>query len=226
MEETRKDKIISNFVNNQLKSKESQDKYLSILNLRIEENRKSMNRYSVIMLLIVFAFPLIIETKISEVSLGPFKLSDNSLLILILPSVFAFVYYKYITIWIDLADQKHIYSVLTSKLYNLKFNSFLNNRLRYHSIIESFSTNHLGDEPGNFGCIVNIVWIPVAYGLIASPFIFEFYSIIKIYRNFELNSITEWILFLTPIIIILFTILILVKTNRDDINRRNPVNKK
>lgn len=220
MEKTRKDNIISSIIDNELNSNELIEKYLKLLTYRIEENRKSMRRYSSILILIILIYYLIFNFKIPEISIGPLKLEDNSIAILLLPSIFSFIYYRYILVWIELADQKHIYSNITSKLFNLDFDSLLHIRLRFHSLIESFSIHHLNEKSNVLNFIIGLLWIPIGYGLIILPFIFEVYSIVNIYRNFEIDTFLFWLLFLTPIIIGLFTILVLIKTSLMDINRR------
>ncbi|WP_396596909.1 hypothetical protein [Dokdonia sp. R86516] len=222
MKKTRKDNIITTLIENELKSNELKEKYLSLLISRIEENRKTMRRYSSLLILIMFSYYLIFSTTISEISIGPLKFKDNSIVILLLPSMFSFIYYRYIAVWIELADQKHVYSNTTSKLFNLDFNSLLNDRLRFNSLIETFIIQHLNEKSGFLSFIVNLLWVPIAYGLIISPFIFNIYSTVNIYRKFEMTTFFEWLLFLTPIVIGFFTLLVLIKTNRMDINRKKP----
>jgi hypothetical protein len=117
---------ISKIILKQLKSTDSREKYLNLLINRIEDNRKSLSSLFIIMLLTIFAFPLIVETRISEISIGPFKLQDNSFAISIIPSIFALCYYKYITIFVDLTEQKELYKVLTSQIFAIKEISYLN----------------------------------------------------------------------------------------------------
>ncbi len=223
MEKTRKDIIISGLIDNELESTDNQEKYLALLTSRIDENRKTMRRYGSLMILMVFSFYLALITKISEISLGLFKLEDNSIAILLLPSIFSFLYYRYIAVWDELVDQKHIYSNITSKLFNIEFDSLLNDRIRFHSLIESIISHHLNEKPKVLGVIIYLLWLPIAYGIIMSPFIFIIYSIINIYRKFQMNTLLEWLLFLTPIVISFFTIVLLIKRRNSDINKRKSV---
>ena len=85
-----KDQQISKIIFEQLDTIESKEKYLNLLNSRIDENRKTLSSLLVIMVLTAFAFPLIVETKISEISVGPFKLRDNLFAISKFP-LFAYV---------------------------------------------------------------------------------------------------------------------------------------
>lgn len=212
-----KEKQISFIINNQLNTKDSKAKYLELLHLRIEENRKSLNTILTIMLITAFAFPLIIETKISEISIGPFKLQDNTFAISIIPSIFSFCYYKYALIWIELNEQNIIYKLLTSKLLSIENESYLNERLKPFSITKSVVYNHILVKSRKMGCVLALFWFPTFIGLLIFPFLFEYYSIKVLYVKYGLVNLIDWLFFLTPIFTGILTLLALFQGGQKNV---------
>jgi hypothetical protein len=97
---------IKNEIQNSLITSDSQDSYLDILNNRISDNKKTMGKLFLILLIVGFAYPLLLEAKISEFSIGPFKLDDIQIAIGIIPTIFSFIFYKYILTWLNIVEQK------------------------------------------------------------------------------------------------------------------------
>lgn len=221
-----KDEQISEIIIKQLNSNESQEKYLNFLNLRIQENRKAINALSTIMMLTVFAFPLIVETKISEISVGPFKLNDNSFAISIIPSIFAFCYYKYATIWIEIGEQKIICKKLTSKIFSIEDTSYLNERLKPFSFGDSVLNYNLQVKFKNAGCILGLFWLPTLIVLMLFPFIFECYTVKKLFIRNGLNNLFDWLFFLTPGVIGIFTLMIYIQGGKKLDEKRGFENEK
>lgn len=155
-----KDQQISKIIFEQLDTIESKEKYLNLLNSRIDENRKTLSSLLVIMVLTAFAFPLIVETKISEISVGPFKLRDNLFAISIIPSIFSYCYYKYAAIWTEVIEQKFILKNLTSKIFSIKENSYLNERLKPFSFADHIIEHSIRVQSKKFGCLLGLFWIP------------------------------------------------------------------
>ncbi len=218
--------VISKLIEEEIGTKELQEKYLNLLISRIDENRKSIRNLISIMLVTVLAFPLIIETKISEISFGPFKLQDNSFAISIIPTIFAFSYYKYITVWYDLIDQKNVYKILTAGILSIEKESLLNEILRPYSFFDSVAKNHLKEKSKTLGCIITLLWLPIIIGIGVFPFIFEYYSIKILYTKFRLRTIFDWVFLISPILTSLFTLIVMIQVGKKDIARINEVEKK
>jgi hypothetical protein len=199
---------------------ENQERYFDLLNTRIEENRKSMSRLFITLLLCYFAFPLIIESKISEISFGPFKLSDNIIALGIIPSVFALVYYKYLTVWIDLAEQKMTYKILASKIFFVEQKSFLNQRILPYSFLDSILLYHLEEKSKSLGCLIAFFWIPIGLSIIVLPFVFEYYMISSLLQKFGFDTFLKKIIIIIPILISLFTILIFIQFGKKDMDEK------
>lgn len=214
-----KQENISKYITEELNSAELREKYLGIINQRIDENRKAINGISMILILTIFSFPLIQETKITEISIGPFKLNDNSFAISIIPSIFALCYYKYVTIWIDLVEQKSVYKILTSKIFLLKEKSYLNDRIKHYSFLDSILYLHFEEKSKILGCFVSLIWIPILLGFMFFPFYFEYYTVKTLYLKFGLKNIFDWTFFMTPILIGVFTILMFIQAGKKDLER-------
>lgn len=213
--------MIFNIIEEKLISVELKEKYLNLLIVRIDENRKLIAKLFTIMLLTVFAFPLIIETKISEILVGPFKLNDNNIAISIIPSIFAYCYYKYISVWIDLVEQKNVFKELTAIIFNVESKSFLNERIRPYSFIDSIINYHLEDNSKKVGCINSLLWLPIMILFLIFPFLFEYYAVKILYLKYGLDTILEWFFFIIPILSGLFTIIMLFQVGKKDIKRTN-----
>jgi hypothetical protein len=216
-----KQEMIFNIIEEKLISVELKEKYLNLLIVRIDENRKLIAKLFTIMLLTVFAFPLIIETKISEILVGPFKLNDNSIAISIIPSIFAYCYYKYISVWIDLVEQKNVFKELTAIIFNVESKSFLNERIRPYSFIDSIINYHLEDNSKKVGCINSLLWLPIMILFLIFPFLFEYYAVKILYLKYGLDTILEWFFFIIPVLSGLFTIIMLFQVGKKDIKRNN-----
>ena len=214
-----KEEKIRKILDEQL-NKENQELYADLLNNRIEENRKTMTRLSATLILCCFTFPLITESKIAEISFGAFKLTDNIIAMGIIPSIFAFIFYKYITVWIDLVEQKMTYNTLTSKIFSIDQKYFLNQRLRPYSFLDSIMLYHLDEKSKTLGCIISLFWVPIGLTLIIFPFVFEYYMITTLYDNFGFDSLLKKIIIITPILIGIFTILIIIQAGKRDFDEK------
>jgi len=201
-------------------TKDNQELYADLLNTRTDENRKSMSRLSITLLLCYFAFPLITESKISEISFGPFKLSDNIIAMGIIQSIFAFVYYKYITVWIDLVEQKMTYKILTSKIFSISQKSFLNQRLWPYSFLDSVMFYHLDEKSKVLSCLATFFWVPIGLIILIFPFVFEYYTITTLYQKFGFDTLLKKIIIITPILIGIFTILIIIQAGIKDFDEK------
>ena len=211
-----KDEKIGSRIDDSLNSNESKTQFLSILDERISSNRKLMSRLFTMLIITGFAFPLLIEAKISEISFGPLKIIDKQIIIGLIPTIFSFTYYKYISVWLDLVEQKNTFKNLTSKLFNIEIDSFLNQRLKQFSVLDSLMKYHQQDKMDKIGCLSYILWIPAALILIFFPFSFEFYMTKHLYYSLDQKNLIDWSLVILPIALFLFTILTIVQAFRKE----------
>ena len=202
-----KEERVSLLIEKELEANSYKD-YFEILNNRIEENRKLIKNLFFILVIIVLAFPLIIQSKIDDISIGPFNLNDSKVAIGLLPSLFAYTHYKYLSVWFDLVNQKFTYKVLTSKFFSIKVDSTLNKTLIHYSFLDSISANHNTENIGrNFlGCFNFLFWLPVGLAVIFFPFVFECYTIKILYNELGFNTFFNSLLIITPGLIGLFTV--------------------
>lgn len=218
IELTKKQKI-RKILDEQL-TNDNQELYADLLNNRIEENRKLMSRLSATLILCYFGFPLIIESKISEISFASFKLTDNIIAIGIIPSIFAVIYYKYITVWLDLVEQKATYKALMSKIFSINQESFLNNRLWPYSFLDSIILYHLNEKSKSLGCVINFFWVIIGLILIFFPFVFEYYTIVTLYQKIGFDTLLKKVIIIMPILMGLFTLLIIIQAAKKDLDEK------
>lgn len=204
------DIIINNEIIKHLKSDDSRKHYLEIISKRIEENRTKIGKIFTILILVGVSFPLLVEAKILEFSLGPFKITEVKIGLALIPSIFAYLYYKYILLWLEINEQKKIYSRLTSIIFKVNNSSYLNKNIRSFSLIDSLD-NFIEIKKSRLGCLALLLWIPVGLIVFLTPFIYEIYMIKSLLDNFKLNSFINWVVFLIPLILTIFTILYLIR---------------
>lgn len=106
IEKLSKEESIKSILIRDLKNTEHRIKYLEILEKRIDENKKEIGSIFLVLAICGFAFHLLLQRKISEVTIGPFKISDTNIILAIIPTVFTFLYYKYLMIWYDFVEKK------------------------------------------------------------------------------------------------------------------------
>lgn len=212
-----KDQRILSKIQEGLKSKESKEKYLDILNQRMEDNRKALGRLFIVLILSAIAFPLIADTKIAEISIGPFKIIDSDIALAIIPTIFTYAYYKYLLIWFDFVEQKRTYRLLTTNYFGFEYDSFLNDRLNPFSVVDSISRHHTQEKFDMIGCLSYLLWIPTAFVLIFLPFATEFYLIKRTFEIVLPTSLIDWTVVIIPILIALFTILSLIQVIKNDL---------
>lgn len=200
--------FINKLLHENLQTKEKQEKYLEILDKRIEENRKSLGGLFIILIFSILAIHLLLQTKISEINIGPLKITDNKIIFGLIPTIFTLVYYKYLMIWVEISDQKRIYNALTSNYFSLNTESILIDKIKPFSIIDSIGRH---SKNGNtLGCATNLIWVLISMFVLFSPFIYEFYLIYKLFIDLQPKNIFDWFLFVCPMIISIYTILMLM----------------
>lgn len=215
------DSIINVYFNKVLKNSELKNKYLDLLNQRLDENKKSLNILLMMMFFIIVAFPLILETKISEISIGPFKLRENSFALCIMPSIFAFCHYKAVQIHLLLNRQKRYYRGLTSVLFNHRQYSVVSNIIKPYSFLDSTHYYHFTENSKVLVNFLKILWAPIQLGIIFLPYWFIYTTIKTLYYKYGLDNIQEIMFFLVPILLSFFTIILIIQ----DIKRMNRLDK-
>jgi len=212
------DILINVYFKKILKTEEQRNKYLDLLNQRIDENKKSLNNLLMIMIFLIIAFPLILETKISEISVGPFKLQENSIALYIIPAIFAFCHYKIIQINFNLNQQNKYYKGLTSIIFNHTQFSTANYIITPNSFLESAEYYHFRENSKSLKKFLNIFWIPIRFGIFLFPYWFIYYTSKTLFNKYGLNNIQETIFFSFSILISLFALILTIQYfKREDI---------
>lgn len=205
------DILINVYFKKILKTEEQRNKYLDLLNQRIDENKKSLNNLLMIMVFLVIAFPLILETKISEISVGPFKLQENSIALYIIPSIFAFCHYKIIQVNFNLNQQSKYYKGLTSVIFNHTQFSTANYIIIPYSFLESTEYYHFRENSKSLKKILNFFWIPLRFGIFLFPYWFIYYTSKTLFNKYGLNNIQETIFFSSSILISVFAFILTIQ---------------
>lgn len=204
--------LASALINKHLQTEVARSKYLDLLSSRIEDNRKAIKSLVYVLLVTLLAFPLLIESKISDISFGPFKDIDASIVISFLPSLFAFCYYKYTTLFIVFNDQRFLYYCLSAKIFDIDPDSYLNENLKPFSFLTVIGKYHLDEKNKLMGCLNMIFFIPIALALLGAPIVFEFYSVKYLYEQLELKSILDILFFGAPILLGIYTIILIIQS--------------
>lgn len=215
-----KEERISLILTRDLKTEDQKVKFLEILEKRLEENKNSLGSLFIALLLCGFAFQLILQTKISEVNLGPFTVNDTKIIFLIIPSIFTFVYYKYLMIWYDFIEQKNVYKVLTSLIFDVEYESYINDRIKPFSITDSVGKYHNQKKINLTGCLGYLLWAPIGLIIILFPFVYEVYLIYVLITNINDYNFINILLVITPILILILTILMLTKVIEKDVKSK------
>lgn len=119
-------------------------------------------------------------------------------------------------IWVEIADQKRIYNVLTSNYFLLENNSLLIDKIKPFSLIDSIDRHQ---KNGNIlGCLTNLMWLPIALFVLLSPFLYEYYLIYNLFIDLQPKNIFDWFLFICPILISVYTLLMLINVIRNQLN--------
>lgn len=212
-----KEKEIEKLIELELTENHLKEKYLDLLLTRISENRKRMNQILLALFFTVIGFPLLISSNVKELSIGPIKLDEFKIVISSIPTLFAFLYYKYISIWMDLTDQKMTYRVMSSKFFNVEIDSFLNQRLRPYSFLDSIMDKHLKNYKKKVGCLISMLWISGALFALLFPLLFEIYSLKILYEKYQLEEFMDWVFFATPILLLFLTGHFIIGSGDNDI---------
>lgn len=209
-------KIISKSVEAALYDPESLkyiDAYLSALKDNLQKTEDSLKSALVILFFLISVFELLTRAAISEVSLGPFKLSDFSLVYRLLPVVIAYCYYE-------------MFSVLSMRRLSL---------LTFHTIMgkvhKSISDNDLDyfllppatfrmeellsrRSSGKLAGAIEAISSPLMLFVLAAPLVFLVYSYYRCFMVFGFKDILVYTSLLFSILFSLQSILFGIQTNR------------
>ena len=205
------DDITNVYFKKKLNTDELKNKYLDLLNQRIDENGKSLNKLLMIMFFLVIAFPLILETKISEISVGPFKLKENSFALYMIPSIFAFCHYKVIQVQILLNDQITYFKTLASVIFNHRDYSIVSNLIAPYAFLRSTYSLHFTEKSTTLIRFLKIFWTPITLGIVILPYWFIYYAVKSLYHKYGLDNIQEIMFFSAPILMAFFSIVLIIQ---------------
>lgn len=190
-----------------------EEKYIELLNVRIEENRKIENRMLLVMIFSIIAFPLLREAKITEISLGPFKINDLQIIWASVPTVYSYCHYKYVVVYGELSSQITIYNNLTQKIFKFdKLENYYNSLLLPFSFMDRISKNHSKYKSKLEAIIFGVlIHLPSLLVLLFIQFFFVFYSVFILIKKLNFISIIDYVFIVSPIILFISMIMYIIK---------------
>ena len=171
-------------------SESAQSDYLALVTENLRSNIKKINRNSYWLILCVLIFLLVLYDKdtILAITDSFTKLKDLSLILNIVPIIFAFLFFQNVVLWNSSNDLYSIFDRLSEKMYNL------GNLSNTKYVIRPFSLLHqiIHYEYNNkkikwiFKIPITIIFVFMMLG----PVILEIISIIYIAKNNTPNFIS------------------------------------
>jgi hypothetical protein len=163
------------------------------------------------MFFIVFAFPLILSAEIRDINIGPFTLNDGNFVLLTIPSIFAFCYYRLVHLHMFLSEQTKYYEELLAIIFNHNVNSFVNMFLRPYFFLKNSAIEHYQEKSKTILLALNPIKVITTLFILFSPYYFVFYSLKENYTRFKFENTHEKIFFSLPIFFMLLSILLKIQ---------------
>lgn len=201
-------------------SKEDANRYLDLLIIRIDENRKLMNKLILFMVFSSVAFFLLKESKLIIEAIGPFKIKDNPVALSVLSLVFSYSHYRHLFIWYDLIIQKNISKNITAKIFGIKEKSVLNESISHFWFSDKLNKKQFVFKNKFLGFIEAIIYLPLLLFLAAYPFLFEWYSLYILIKYLLFDNFYEFLICLSLLIVNFSIIILIYKTFRDRKKRK------
>lgn len=165
------------------------------LELVRENMQQASDKFHSTFLLIIFlmaVFELLNRAAISEVTLGPFKLSDVSLLIKLLPVVIAYYYYLTCTMLAMIGAQRTVIDSVVAIMYgplydnDLEYYLYPVSPLFAESLITTATKGRIISAIDAIGSnFQKVIWF--------LPLIFQVYAFYRCFRAFGFSSIIVWV---------------------------------
>jgi hypothetical protein len=166
--------------------------YVAALLDNLQRTEARFQKLTLQLFFLFAAFELLARAVIGEVSLGPFKITDFSLIQKLLPVVIAYTYYEHsaaITMRRFLTEtHSNIIKTLHRTFYDNDLDYFLlpSSALRAEEILSKGAQN-VGAK------LINVLsYLPKAAMLFA-PFVFEAYAVYRLFHAFGLKDIIVWV---------------------------------
>jgi hypothetical protein len=181
------------------KAQEYLDSYLQAIRVGMTVTEDKFLHSIQFMLLLVIVFELLIEAAISEVNLGPIKLSDLRLFQKILPVGIAYMYYTTNSFLAIRKFQREVHDTIMKHYYPSIYNSDLEYYLLPASTMIIEEVVAKGSSGFGSSLIYNLT-IPIILIMLFTPIAFEVYALIRCFAVFGMADILLWISLIVSIV--------------------------
>lgn len=159
--------------------------YHSLISENIRNNNKQITRNSYLLILCISLYFLIYfnESSVSDISIVFLKIKDNTLLLNFIPIVFAFIYFRNITLWNNNINLIPLFESNSRKLFNLSVHTDTVNVIKPFSFL-----HHILNYQYENKDVKKIFKIPLTltfFVFLVTPFLFNVFSICMIALNNE-----------------------------------------
>ena len=179
------------------------DEYLKVIQENRREVERVFRRTMLLLFLLLVAFILLTQASIREVSLGPFKLGDYTLLNILFPIAVAYTFSEVITLVIMRQNYQYVHDLVLWKLYGNKLiddglESFLSPPSIYTSTDLVTTELEISERFGSrrvriFAQVIRYWTIPLSVFLFVAPVTFEIYAFYTIFTAYGATNILAWV---------------------------------
>ena len=201
-------------LNLNLKTIEEKEKYLPLIISRMDESKRLLNKTLLVLGTLVVTFLLLAFSNLKNVDLFSFEKIDKQTIFYCLPSIFSVIYYYYILTWMHYIQQRKIYRHLTSQIFNLEVESYLNDHIQPFSFIEVLDKHHDTENKHAWGCLTTLILLPIYVVVFFSPVIFISLVFWSNEAELKLNGYQQMACYILPGVVGLLLILMFIKSFR------------
>lgn len=204
-----------NFEHEVFKSKDDANRYLDLLMIRIDENRKKLNKLVLFMLFSSVAFFLLKDSKLIIEPIGPFKLKDNPIALSVMALLFSYSHYIHLAVWYDLMIQSGIFKNTSASIFQIKEESVLNEIILHFWFVDKLNKKQFQFKNKFLGAFEAVIYLPLLLFLTLYPFLFEWYSLFYLYENLSFEKFYDILICITLLVLNVSIVIFIYKTFRD-----------
>lgn len=201
-------------LNLNLKTIEQKEKYLPLIISRMDESKRLLNKTLLVLGTLVVTFLLLSFSNLKNIDLFSFEKIDKQTIFYGLPSIFSVIYYYYILTWMHYIQQRKIYRHLTSQIFNLEVESYLNDHIQPFAFIEVLDKHHDTENKHAWGCLTTLILFPIYVVVIFLPVIFVSLVFWSNEAELKLHGWQQLACYILPGLIGLLLILMFIKSFR------------
>lgn len=178
------------------------DQYLERVRVNMQKTEDKVRRSFVILFLLLALFELLTRSAIAELTLGPFKLKDFSLIYKLLPVAIAYCYCEFHGLLTMRRLLRETHDVIMENIHKPIFENNLCYYLLPSSIFIAEEVITSATE-GLWAKIIHSLSIPLFIILIFSPLVFEVYALHKCFVIWGVTDVLVWIVLFVSLTLLL-----------------------